>query len=308
MSDVHAPTQAAPARRCAIGIATIGRAEILRETLIEVRRQTRPPDRVIICATQPSDVAGITPDGAHESVLLAEAGLPRQRNRILEAAADCEFVLFIDDDFLLEPDYLRETLAAFAADPAMVVATGTVLADGITGAGLSATEGRSVLAEALRLDPQPVRTPARAFAGYGCNMAVRMDVVRAHGIHVDERLPLYAWQEDVDFTRRLAAHGTVRRLPAARGVHLGTKQGRGSGRRLGYSQVANPIYLVRSAGRAAYPRAYAARRILGNLAVNLLRAARPEAHVDRRGRLHGNLVALLDLLRGRLAPERALKL
>lgn len=297
----------APAR-VAIGIATVGRAAILRETLAEVRRQLRRADRLIICATQPSDVAGITLEGPNESVMLAEAGLPRQRNRILDAAADCDFVLFIDDDFLLDPAYLAETLAAFAADPAMVVTTGTVLADGITGAGLSAAEGRRIIAQARDRDPAPSRTPAPSFAGYGCNMAIRMDVARRHGIRVDERLPLYAWQEDVDFTRRLAAHGTVARLPAARGVHLGTKHGRGSGRRLGYSQVANPIYLMRSAGHGAYPRGYAARRILGNIAANLLRAARPEPHVDRRGRLHGNVVALRDLLRGRLAPERALDL
>lgn len=294
--------------RIAIGIATVGRAAIPRKTLVDVRRQLRLADRLIICDTQPSDVAGITPEAPNESIMLAKAGLPRQRNRILDAAADCDFVLFIDDDFLLDPGYIAETLAAFAAKPVMLVITGTVLPDGITGAGLSAAEGRRIIAQARQRDPKPSRVPAPTFAGYGCNMAIRMDVARRHGIRVDERLPLYAWQEDVDFTRRLAAQGTVGRLPAARGVHLGTKHGRGSGRRLGYSQVANPIYLVRSAGRGAYPRAHAARRILGNIAANLLRAARPEPHVDRRGRLWGNVVALRDLLRGRLAPERALEL
>ncbi|MES2712668.1 MAG: glycosyltransferase [Pseudomonadota bacterium] len=296
------------AARIAIGIATVGRARILRETLVEARGQTRPADRIIICATKQSDVEGIELAGTHESILLTEAGLPRQRNRILDAAGDCDFVLFIDDDFLLDPGYVAETLAAFAADPSIVVTTGTVLADGITGTGLSAEEGRRIISDALRADPAPGRSPAPSFAGYGCNMAVRMAVARRHEIRVDERLPLYAWQEDVDFTRRLAAHGTVRLLPAARGVHLGTKAGRGSGRRLGYSQVANPIYLMRKAGRVAYPGAYAARRVLGNIAANLLRAVLPEAHVDRRGRLVGNVVALGDLLRGRLKPERALEL
>ncbi|MBR0657398.1 glycosyltransferase family 2 protein [Plastoroseomonas arctica] len=291
----------------AIGIATIGRAAILRETLVEVRAQSRPCDRLIICATQPSDVEGTITESPDEHMVFTKPGLPRQRNKILEMAADCDIVLFIDDDFLLDRDYLAATLAAFEVDPALVVTTGTVLADGITGAGLSAAEGRRILAEDSGR-PHPEMNPVPSFAGYGCNMAIRMAVAQREGIRVDERLPLYAWQEDVDFTRQLAQHGTVARLPTARGVHLGTKTGRGSGRRLGYSQVANPIYLMRKARRDAYPAAYAARRVLGNLAANLLHALRPEPHVDRRGRLRGNLVALGDLLRGRLAPERALDL
>ncbi len=216
-------------------------------------------------------------------------------------------LLFLDDDFLPAAGYLAAIEAAFGADPALVVATGTVIADGIGGPGLDAAAGRALLAADA---PGPARgaDPVPAFAGYGCNMAIRVATALGQGIRVDERLPLYAWQEDVDFTRRLAAFGRVCRLPDARGVHLGTKRGRGSGLRLGYSQVANPLYLARKTGGGAYPYRYAAVRILRNLAANLARAPRPEAHVDRRGRLRGNLIALWDAARGRLAPERVLEL
>jgi len=43
-----------------------------------------------------------------------------------------------------------------------------------------------------------------------------------------------------------------------------------------------------------------------NLAANLLRSAWPEAGIDRRGRLHGNLVALNDWMRGRLDPMKVI--
>jgi GT2 family glycosyltransferase len=125
------------------------------------------------------------------------------------------------------------------------------------------------------------------FSGYGCNMAVRLAPVREHRIRFDERLPLYGWQEDVDLSRRLAQFGAVVRMEAARGVHLGAKSGRGSGVRLGYSQVANPIYLARK--RMGYPLRRAVNHIARNLLSNIVRSTWPESYVDRRGRLRGNL-------------------
>jgi hypothetical protein len=45
-----------------------------------------------------------------------------------------------------------------------------------------------------------------------------------------------------------------------------------------------------------------------NLAANLARSFWPEAWVDRRGRLRGNLLALCHVLTGRIEPEHVLKL
>jgi hypothetical protein len=39
-----------------------------------------------------------------------------------------------------------------------------------------------------------------------------------------------------------------------------------------------------------------------------MRALRPEPWVDRRGRARGNWLAMFDLLRGRVVPERILEL
>jgi hypothetical protein len=297
----------AKALRIAAGIATVGRSAILRETLMEVRNPSRTSDRLVICATQASDVEGTKPEAPHETMVLTSPGLPRQRNKIPEMAQDCDILLFIDEDFLLAPNYLAETIVAFEEKPEMDVATGTVLADGITGTGLTAAEGRRILEADARLPPSK-RTPRPAFSGYGCNMAIRTSVAFREGIRVDERLPLYTWQKDVDFTRQLGRFGKLGWLPAARGVHLGTKLGRGSGRRLGYSQVANPFYPTRKPNQGVYPAPYAARRIFGNFGANLLRAVWQEPHVDRRGRLRGNLLALGDLMRGKTAPECALDL
>ena len=83
------------------------------------------------------------------------------------------------------------------------------------------------------------------------------------------------------------------------------KEGRTPGRRLGYSQVANPLYLF---GKGSYSLSRAARSVGRNVAMNAARSVRPEPYIDRRGRLGGNALAVFDLLRGRLAPERVLDL
>lgn len=286
--------------RIALGIATRGRPAVLQETLRTVAQQTRKPDRIVVCHTAAADIAGI-PASPGLDLITAPPGLPRQRNAVLDQAADCDVVLFIDDDFLLAPGHLAATLDAMQADPGIVVATGAPIADGIKGPGIEVAAALAMIA--ADLPPRPDVRPAQH--GYGCNMAIRADVARQHGVRFDERLPLYAWSEDVDFTHRLGRHGRIVTVMAARGVHLGTKQGRTSGRRLGYSQVANPIYLFR---KGSYSFGRAARSVGRNVAANLAKSAWPEPWVDRRGRLLGNLRAGLDAMRGRLSPERVLEM
>ena len=289
--------------RLAIGIATRGRAAVLGEVLAGLALQTRPAERTIVCHVGPEDIEGLAARFPSVEFLTAPAGLPRQRNAILDAATDCDVVLFLDDDFLAAPDYLAVTERVLEARPDCVVTTGTVLADGAKGPGISIEEGRGVLAaDHYRGDPLAV---ASHFNGYGCNMALRMAPLRAHALRFDEQLPLYAWYEDLDLTRRLGAHGCILRLAGARGVHLGIKSGRVAGTRLGYSQVANAVYLAR---KGSYPWNRALRSAARHLAMNAARSLKPEPHVDRAGRLRGNLLALADLLRGRMHPMRVMDL
>jgi hypothetical protein len=114
---------------------------------------------------------------------------------------------------------------------------------------------------------------------------------------------LYGWQEDRDFGAALAENGgRLVKCAKARGVHLGVKGGRVAGDRLGYSQVVNPVYMLRK-GTMTLGQAVA--HVFKNIASNLAFAARPEPFVDRRGRLRGNLRAFADVLRGKIEPERA---
>lgn len=285
----------------AVGIATVGRPQLLAAVVDELARQARRADRIVICAPAATDVSGIAADPSVQ-IVIGPRGLTRQRNAIIAAVSDCDILQFFDDDFIPAPTYLAEIERAFALRPDVVMATGTVIADGIIGPGFQIDEARRRLAADAVSPSDAIEEVAN---GYGCNMAVRLSGVRATECRFDEQLPLYGWLEDVDFSRQLARVGSIVKLAAARGVHLGIKQGRQSGVRLGYSQIANPIYLSRK-GTCPWPRAL---RIMSrNIAMNLARALNPEPYIDRAGRVAGNLTAMRDLLAGRLDPQRILEL
>jgi GT2 family glycosyltransferase len=297
----HLAREYSVALNLVIGIPTVGRAAVIREILSGLRRQVRLPNRTIVCGSKPADVDGLETLSGVE-VILSRPGLPRQRNALIAAAPEADVMLFLDDDFVMASDYVYAIERAMTVDPGIMVATGLVVADGIGGPGLRVADAENAIG-AVRSRSTAI-TPV--FSGYGCNMAVRLAPMRAHDIAFDERLPLYGWQEDVDLSRRLVPFGTVVKVEAAVGAHLGVKVGRNSGVRLGYSQVANPLYLADKG--AGYPLGWALKHISRNIAMNIARAARPEPYVDRRGRLRGNALAFLDLARRRLAPERVLEL
>lgn len=288
-----------------VGIPTLNRPGIVVKTVWALARQERLPDLVILSVAGPGDLDPSKLEGLPFpcEVITGEAGLVSQRNRMIERLGPDDIMLLLDDDFLMSSDYLRNTRRLFAAHPDLAVLTGTVLADGIGGPGFDHAEGEHQL-RALETGSRP-DTLTEVYNGYGCNMAFRARPALRHGIRFDEALPLYSWLEDVDFSRRLAAHGRIARAGAMTGVHLGTKTGRSRGITLGYSQIANPVYL-RSKGTMKGSRAL--RMMLRNLAANLAKSPRPEPWVDRRGRLRGNLLALAELLRGRIAPGRILEL
>lgn len=291
--------------RLVVGIATAGRRELLSETLGALGEQRRPPDRIIVCSPSPAEVDAQSAASLPFPVatISGPRGLPAQRNAILREAGDADAIVFFDDDFFPAPTYLAHSQLILEHYPAVVLATGKLIEDGIHGPGLSPAHARQRLADAPAADPHAALLPY--YGVYGCNMVVRLAPVRKHGASFDEALPLYAWQEDIDFSRQLAPFGAIVQTEALTGVHLGVKSGRTSGVRFGYSQIANPIYLM---GKGTMSVSFGAKIMTKNLLSNLAHLPLPEPHVDRHGRCKGNLLAVLDLLRGRLHPMRILEM
>ena len=293
-----------PALRIGIGIATAGRANILSETLRIIAKQTELPDKVVLCPRTPSDIEPdvLTSLPYEVALVTSNPGLPAQRNAILSRADDLDIIIFFDDDFFPEPNYVLNAKALLHDNQSIVLATGLLIEDGIHGPGLDPVTARDRLSsfppQAYERDREDPR-----YGVYGCNMVVRLRPVRKNNLRFDEALPLYAWQEDIDFSRQMAPHGRIVISPALVGIHLGAKQGRTSGVRFGYSQIANPIYLMR---KGTMSMSFGLRTMMRNVAANVVKSAKPEPHVDRLGRLKGNLLAILDSLRGNLHPRRIL--
>jgi GT2 family glycosyltransferase len=294
--------------RITVGVATSGRPETLKTMLHHLGSQLRAPDSVFVCVNKAADADGAEPTFPGVKVLLSAPGASTQRNAIIRAAIDSDVIVFFDDDFFPQADYLLAVERHMQACSGTVVLSGKVLADGIIGPGLTLSECMDILRRDRegRRDTSALSSVTRRFSGYGCNMAVRVSALRQGNVFFDENLPLYSWQEDVDLSRRLAVFGDVVEVSGARGVHMGVKSGRGSGVRLGYSQVANPLYLAGK--RSGYPWSWAIRHVAKNVAKNLLRSLRPEPYVDRRGRLRGNMMAFRELFVGRMSPTRILDL
>ncbi len=289
--------------KIAVGIATVGRREILADAIGILSKQTRLPDRLLICSTQDADVdeQRLAAFSGSSSIIKSQGGLPAKLNAILSSVADADLIVFFDDDFFADRYYIEHVEKIFLDHGDVVGVTGTLIADGVQGPGLSVEEAL----ELIRVDKDYAGEIKENFGTYGCNMTFRIRPILEHHLLFDEKLPLYGWQEDVDFSSRIASFGRVIKSSDLRGVHLGTKAGRTSGVRLGYSQIVNPVYLVR---KGTMPWKFATKLASRNLAANLLRSLHPEPWVDRAGRLKGNFLAIFDVLRGRISPEHILKL
>lgn len=290
--------------RIDIGIATSDRRDVLRDTISHLSSLHPLPHRIIVCPAKPEHIdrqAALALD-CNVHVIDGPQGLPAQRNAVLDAS-DADVMIFLDDDFLPATNFVEEVAKIFTAHREMVVATGHVIADGIIGPGLDTDTGLRLL-KADNGASDAVIAPV--FNAYGCNMVLRMAPIRQHGLRFDETLPLYGWLEDVDFSRQLAPFGKIVRANSLRGVHLGTKRsGRTPGRKLGYSQIANRVYLAR---KGSLPWLQALGGMARNISANLLHWHAPEPWVDRRGRLAGNALAIGDWLSGKVQPERILTL
>ncbi|ESQ89445.1 glycosyltransferase family 2 protein [Asticcacaulis benevestitus] len=290
--------------KIAVAIATAGRPDLLPKVIDTFKRQTRLPDAIYVCPAADGDYDAASNIALSMPVFVIRGpkGLPAQRNTIIRAAGDIDVLAFFDDDFVADANFLSEVERIFEQQPSVVIATGDVVADGINGPGLSLDEAEKVISGLPNLPGEQV---SEVFNAYGCNMVVRIKTATANNILFDEVLPLYGWWEDVDFSRRLAPFGKIIKSNRLRGVHMGSKSGRTPGQKLGYSQVANIVYMIQ---KGSVPVSVGLIRIGRNVFANMVRQFKPEPWADRKGRFRGNLIALKDCLLRPADPQRALRL
>jgi glycosyltransferase involved in cell wall biosynthesis len=289
-------------QRVAVIVATRGRPEIVGASVrYLLEKQSLKPVQTIVSCVMESD-AGDLRNVEGVTVVTGPAGSSTQRNLGLSLLADdIDVVAFFDDDFVADKDWLAVAAATFLDERDVVGFTGDVLIDDIKGTGLKFDEAVRVVESDRSRNPRQWIEP---FSPYGCNMAFRASAIG--DVRFDERLVLYGWLEDRDFAATVAGgRGRCVKCTDARGVHMGVKGGRVAGEQFGYSQIVNPIYMLR---KGTMTRTEAVNQIFRNVSSNIIKAARPEPYIDRLGRLRGNRIGMADIVRGRVEPERAARI
>lgn len=280
----------------AVGMASAGRPALLGAVIDDLERQTVDFGGAISVPAVDSLPGSEVPP--RWRIVTSARGLAAQRNAAIEQIAEHDVIFFFDDDSVVREDYVENALEFFRTHPDVVGLTGRVLLDGATQGEISVSRAAQAISESSNHPLTGEWKPTREL--YGCNFAYR--VAADPTIRFDERLPLYSWLEDHDFARRLARRGVLAKVDDCIIVHRGASSGgRTNHRRLGYSQMMNPIYLWR---KGSFPLWLAAWEIFRPTAKNLVRSIGGTESSWRRERLRANLLAASDALRGRITPER----
>jgi GT2 family glycosyltransferase len=251
---------------CAI-IATRNRRADLLACLASLAVQTHPPDEVIVVDAS-HDLCGDEARSyqrASGSVRLRyeharTPGAASQRNQaldLLDAATD--YVVLLDDDVVLEPDYCAVLVDALESDRNLVGVGGWIT-------NPQAAPFESALGWLLRLfliygaepgqvlpsgfnTPMFVRQPGTRFPSdclEGGNACFRAEVLR--GLRFDhgyERFSGYAYAEDLDLTYAVGRSGRLCVEPRARMLHNVSPAGRVDNLRLGLAQAVNRARFLR---------------------------------------------------------------
>lgn len=289
-------------------ICTINRPTILHQTILSVQRQVLRPKQIIVASPSLDHILPETLALENVEYVESPVGLCKQRNKALEAVTQgAQLIAFLDDDIELAQSYLAEMSRLFRENPGVIIASGTLLHDGGRGTRIEREQAIDLCTSYDRGHKDGASITFKSVeSGYGCNMIARFADMGA--IRFDERLPLYAWLEDRDFSHRC----TIGRCAPvecknAVAVHLGWRSGRVSGVRLGFSTVVNPVYLRRKANT------FSVRFILVNywlrcMAGNILGVITHDTDYDRVGLIKGNILGFWHLMSGRCDPEYILQL
>jgi GT2 family glycosyltransferase len=295
--------------KTAVIVSSVNRPQVLHETVLAICRQTISPRAIILSLC---DTCSILPETARlpaVTIVQGQTGLTRQRNAGLSAVPSAaEYLLFLDDDTELAPNYLESMERLFDGQGELAASSGVFAMDGLR---IARPLTRAEAMAAITKQAFEHRTePAEGLTG--CNIFVRRTV--AESVKFDERLPLSGWLEDFDFSVRCRPHGMVVWNFETCVAHLGVQRAsRERGFVVGYAHVANSYYLCQKGVIPSFSNllgTYWLPTFRTNLRGMLHCAVRRNSPwnlvFDHPGRMAGSTWALMDAARRRLTPERLL--
>ncbi len=205
-----------------IAVCTRNRPARLEETLDAIAAQSDAAFEILVEAQSDDEDPALARRAVAEPRLRVLRGTGRglsvARNAAL-ATAGTDWIAFVDDDCLLDPDWVAQWRDALRRHPGVAFVAGHVGTANVPPGDHLAAAARPV--EAERVLSGPGVWPQHI--GYGVCMALRTDVARLLG-GWDERLGAgvaeFPAAEDMDFNFRLLARGESALVtPSMRSVH-----------------------------------------------------------------------------------------
>jgi glycosyltransferase involved in cell wall biosynthesis len=214
-------------------VATKDRHHDLINLVRSLTEQSHLPNELVLVDSSETTIVSYTSDSFNVKYIHTNRkGAAVQRNiGIVNAESKADIMLFLDDDMLLDRDYLHVVVKAFQEDTQGIIGgmNGFLLQDG------SIKKEKPSQYELIEVKDL-----------YGCNMAFRVSVIQ--GVWFDEKLALYSWLEDWDFSTIIGRTHKLVECSQAFGYHMQSPAGRVNDMKLGYMQLANRFYLNKKHG------------------------------------------------------------
>jgi glucosyl-dolichyl phosphate glucuronosyltransferase len=220
--------------RVSVIIPTRNRTEDLLSTLGDLAAQTRRPDEILI--VDQSSAPSLQPESLPLAVIYIHdpgiSGAAVARNVAMDRATG-DVWIFLDDDVILEPQYVEEIVRAYAPEVAGV--SGIITNYSIPPLSSRIFEVLFVRG-AFHDDRQPVYWRANQLRGkgpqrvrqFGCGvMSFRASEIR--NLRFDPNLTGGSLAEDIDFCARLPRNKVLVIAPDARLIHKRSAAGRATG-------------------------------------------------------------------------------
>lgn len=210
-------------------VVTYNRLELLKECLVQVERQTVPAKKIIV-------VNNASTDGTEEFLreqkekcghyriltcaenLGGAGGFEKGIQEAVEEPAAC--ILLIDDDAVLENNYMEKIMGARREHPEYQAFAGTV----ITAGKIDTFHRRNIERPGLRLKncPENCYTGLRAGQPFACDIAsfcgmvVDRELVRKAGLPCSE---YFIWFDDTEYSMRINRYTRFLVIPDAKLNH-----------------------------------------------------------------------------------------
>lgn len=174
-------------------------------------------------------------------------GLTLSRNLSL-SYANMDIIMFLDDDVILDPEYICGIMKIFEEDNDCTVGgvTGTLRIKYKMGVipflrffGLDAAKPGQILPNGMGVLVREGEIDAPIYVQWlsGCNMSYRKDVF--DHFRFNEQYTTYGLGEDRDFSFRVSSRYKLKATPYAKLVHLKEESGRIDEYKYGYMEVNN---------------------------------------------------------------------